>query len=224
MVSVAFIATSILVLPIDASAQEGFQLGIEGTPHLSWLINKDDQKNTLFEEVYNLNGALGISAQYGFTKSAGIGVNAIYSLQGQSYKYNGVEQVKRVEYIKIPLMFIYNYEMNSTWAFIGKIGPQIELLMNAKLTDKDGNTIVSDQKDAYANYDIAGVASAGFGVKLSDMITLDAALRYDYGFTDAENKDYKKNINHPNGAVVTSRAMTYNSTAGITIGLRYLFK
>jgi hypothetical protein len=55
------------------------------------------------------------------------------------------------------------------------------------------------------------------------MLFLDASLRYDYGFTDAENKDYNRNINHPNGEIVTSRALTSNSTGGVTIGVRYLF-
>jgi len=223
-VTVAFIATNIIVMHHTANAQEGFQLGIEGTPQMSWLMNKDDQNNTSFENVNTYNGSFGISLQYGFTKSAGIGLNGLYSYQGQSFKLDGVEQIKKLEYLKIPLMFVYNYEINSNWCFIGKIGPQLDLLMNAKLTDKDGNDIVSDQKNAYANYDIAGVASAGFGLRLNDNLSLDAALRYDYGFTDAENKDYKKNINHPNGAIIINRATTYNTTAGITVGLRYLFK
>ncbi len=223
-VTVALIAANVIAQPYGASAQEGFRVGIEGTPQMSWLMNNDDQKNTSFEEVNTFNGSCGISAGYGFSKNFGVGLYALYSMQGERFKFNGVEQYKKLDYVKIPLMLVYFTEINSNWVFFGKIGPQLDLLMTAKLTDKDGNNIVSDQKNAYANYDIAGAASAGLGLKLTEMLMLDAALSYDYGFTDAENKDYKKNINHPNGAVVTSRAMTYNSTAGLTIGLRYLFK
>lgn len=223
-VTVAFIATNIIFLPHGVRAQEGFQLGIEGTPQMSWLMNADDKDNVKYEALNTFMGSFGISFQYGFTKSLGIGLNALYSFQGQRYKFDGLEQIKKLEYIKIPLTLNYNYEINENWLFIGKIGPQIDLLSNAKLTDKDGNNIVSDQKNAYEDFDIGGVVSAGFGLKLTEMLTLDAALRADCGVTDAENKDYKKNINHPNGAVVASRAITYNTTAGITIGLRYAFK
>lgn len=224
IVSVAILVTSMSMLHFDAKAQEGFQLGIEGTPQMSWVMNKDDQKNTLFEEVPTYNGSCGISLGFGFSKNWGIGLSTLYSMQGQRFKFNGVEEYKKLDYVKIPLMLVYCNEINPNWVFLGKIGPQVDILMNAKLTDKDGNNIVSDQMSAYENFDIAGVASAGFGLKLTEMLSLDASLRYDYGFTDAENKDYKKNINHPNGAVITTRAMSFNSTAGLTIGLRYLFK
>lgn len=224
VVSVALIATNIVTLPNDAKAQKGFQIGIEGTPQMSWLMNKDDQKNKSFENVNTYNGSFGISSQLGLTNSAGIGLNVLYSFQGQKYKLNGIERNKNLEYLKIPLMFIYTNEINSKWSFVGKIGPQLDLLMKAKLTDKDGNNIVNDQKNAYANYDLAGVVSVGFALKLNDNFLLDGALRYDYGFTNAENKDYTNNINHPNGAYITNRAITNNTTAGLTIGLRYLFK
>lgn len=224
VVSVALIATNMIVLPYSASAQEGFQVGIEGTPQMSWLINKDDMDSKRFEYLNTFNGSFGISAQYGYSKTMGVGLNVLYSSQGQRYKFDGVEQIRKTEYLKIPVVLIFNNEINPDWLFTVKIGPQLDLLTNAKLTDKDGNVTVSDQKNAYEDFEIAGVTSVGFGYKLTEMLSLDAALRFDYGFTDAENKDYKKNINHPNGATVTTRAMTSNSTGGITIGLRYLFK
>jgi hypothetical protein len=153
-----------------------------------------------------------------------LGLTVLYSFQGQRYKFDGVEQIKKLEYLKLPLMLIYYYEINPDWVFTGKISPQLDLLANAKLPDKDGNNIVSNQKNAYEDFDIAAVVSTGIGYKLNENLSLYVALRFDYGFADAENKDYKKNINHPNGAVTITRALTSNATGGLTVGLRYLIK
>ncbi len=167
-VTVALIAANMIVHPNNAKAQEGFQAGIEGTPQMSWLINKDDMDNNQFEYLNTLNSSFGISAQYGYSPTMGVGFNVLYSYQGQRYKFEGVEQIRKTEYLKIPLQLIF--------------------------------------------------------FKLTEMLSIDASLRGDYGFTDAENKDYKKNINHPNGAVISSRVITNNATAGVTVGLRYVFK
>lgn len=223
-VTVALIATNMIVHPNGAKAQEGFQAGIEGTPQISGLINMDDIDNNKFEYLNTFNSSFGISAQYGFSPMMGVGFNVLYSYQGQRYKFEGVEQIRKTEYLKIPLQLIFYNDMGTDWMFIAKVGPQLGLLMNARLTDKDGNNIIADHKNAYEDFDFGGALSLGFGYKLTEMLSIDAALRGDYGFTDAENKDYKKNINHPNGAVITSRAITNNCTAGVTIGLRYLFK
>ena len=128
-----------------------------------------------------------------------------------------------------PLLFIYTYELNSNLNLIGKIGPQLGLLMKAELIDKDGNSIIKDHKPAYQDFDIGGVVNAGLGIKLNDKLSLDVLLRYDYGFTDAENKDYPNNINNPitgsaiNGNSMANRAITNNMTAGLTVGVKYLF-
>lgn len=226
--SIAFIATSILATTFSANAQEGLILGTEGTPQMSWLLNKDDINNSNFKYENTFDVCFGMSSQYGFDKNMGIGLNVLYSFQGQRYKLNGVERIKKVDYLKVPLMFVYCYEINSKFMLTGKVGPQLDLLMNARLTDKDGKNIVSDQKKAYEDYEIAAVASAGIGYKLIDNLFLDAAFRYDYAFTDAENKSYQTHINNPltttNGNGTSTRKITNNETLGITVGIRYLIK
>ena len=224
VISAALITVSMIVQHNSAKAQEGFQAGIEVTPQMSWLLNEDDLVSDRFEYLNNFNSSFGISAQYGFSPTMGLGINFLYSYQGQRYKFDGVEQIKKLEYLKIPIVLVINYDINPNWMFIGKIGPQLDVLSNARLTDKDGTIIVNDQKNAYEDIEVAGIASVGFGLKLTEMLSVDAALRGDFGFTNAENEDYDKNINHPNGAIVKTRAITNNANAGLTIGVRYLFK
>lgn len=227
---VAIAIASFFSFTDNIMAQKGFQIGAEGTPQLSWIINKDDNDNKKFEYKTTFNSSFGITGEYGFTENMGIAINVLYSFQGQRFKLNDVERIKKIEYVKIPLMFAYNYELSSSVIFMGKIGPQLGLLTKARLTDKDGNNIVSDQKAAYEDFDIGAVAYAGVGYKINENLCIHANLRFDYAFTDAENKDYKHNINNPlvvsngNGTSNTSRAIANNMTAGLTFGVRYLFK
>lgn len=230
--SMAIIATGMFALSQTVTAQQSMLIGVEGTPQMSWLYNEDDRDNKAYKEVNTLNGSFGVSWQFNFTNMLGIGVNGLYSYQGQRYELNGVERVKKIEYVKIPVMFVYTSDINSDIMFIGKIGPQLGLITQARFTDKEGDDIIIDHKSAYEDFDISGVISAGIGFKLGENFILDASLRGDCGFTDAEDKDYKLNINNPTVAVngngsestISNRAMTSNATAGVTVGIRYLIK
>jgi opacity protein-like surface antigen len=227
----AIIATGILSTVGTISAQKGIQIGVEGTPHLSWMVNKDDQNNTNFEYINTTMGSFGIRGQYGITENVGIGINVVYSFQGQRYKLNKVERIKNVEYLKIPVMFAYNYNINNEFSFFGKIGPQIDLLTNACMANEDGDKIISNHKDAYEDFVISGLAITGLGYKLTENLSIDASVRIDYGFTDAEEKDYNLNINIPNtngnsgngSSTKNNRAITNNLTTGLTFGLNYIF-
>lgn len=219
-----------IVIISDIKAQKGFQLGAQWGPHISWLLNEDDMNNANFEYITTVRGAFHLNTQYGFTPSAAIGLSGLYSFEGQRYKLSGMELFKRVEYVKIPLVFIYTYTISENLTTIYKIGPQLGILTHASVTDRDGTDILSDQKPAYMETNFGGIASAGIGIELTNNFFLDIALRYDYGFTNAENEDYKGSINeaHDNtngngNGLAANRAMTNTMTAGIVAGVRFLF-
>lgn len=220
---------AICLMPIAyANAQGGIHLGVQGTPHMSWQVNRDDMDNTSFKYLPTFTGSFGITSQFDFSPTAGLGIDVIYSYQGQRYEYLGFERFKLVEYVKVPVMLVYNYEVAPKVVLIGKIGPQAGFLTNARLLDEDGDRIVSDQTFAYEDFELSGVLIGGVGFKLDDNLLLDAMVRLDYGFTDAENKDYGPNINNPvadnDPRRTADRDFTSNATSGITIGLRYVIR
>ena len=227
------VITLIIVCSITkATGQKGLHLGIEVTPQISWILNNDDQTNAQFKYLNTLSGSFGITSHYFFSNGFGAGINVLYSSQGQRYKLNEIELTKKAEYLKLPLLAIYNYSITNTINFIGKIGPQLSIIMGAQLTDIDGNDLVHNHKEAYQNYEVGIVISTGIANKITEHIYLDASMRFDYGITDAENKNYNKNINNPLEVPITngyslginSRAIANNMAAGITIGIRYLFR
>lgn len=225
---VAILAAAIMISSNEAKAQRGFQLGVEVSPQFSYLVNLDDFDSNLWEEKHAFNGGFGISSQLGFTENLGIGLNVLYSFQGDKYEWKNVERYKSLQYLKIPLMFTVSAPFGTSMMFVGKIGPQLSIMTDAKLFDKNNNTIKNDYTEAFTNVDFGGMISAGLAYRINDNVSVDAALRYDVGAVNAEDDDYSFNIHNPSDfdtpAPATSpRANTSNMTAGLTVGVRYTF-
>jgi len=200
----------------NASAQKGFNIAVKAIPQFSFLENKDDNDNNSFERVTTFNAGFGIGAGYDFNNKYGIGLDALYSLQGQRYKLNGIEYNQKVDYLKVPLYFVYNGPISDKVSFLGKIGPQVSFLTDSKLNDEDGNTINSDTKDQFKSVTFGGVIIAGTQFKLKSDLFLSTAFRFDCDFTNAEDDGYTN--------YQTSRADSYNMTAGLEVGLKYTLK
>lgn len=231
MKKIIIIKTAILAAALFAAgntyAQKGFHVGAQWGPHLSYLTNRDDSQDPDFEYLTTWRGAFALNTQYGFTNFSGVGLSALYSFQGQRFRSAGTELFKRVEYIKVPVQLIYNYKTTDRLYMIYKIGPQLSFLTHAHMTDKNGNTLVPDQKNAYKSMELGGMASIGVGIELTPRFFADLTLRGDYGFTNAEDNDHNAHVNQPvvinngNGQTV-DRAMTHTSTLGVNAGLRYI--
>ena len=198
------------------SAQKGFSASVKTTPQFSFLENKDDNNNNNYETKATFNTNFGIGGAYNFTGKLGIGVDVLYSLQGQRYKLSGTEYNQKNEYVKVPVYFTYNSNPSKIVSFVGKIGPQVSFITSSKLDDKDGKTILSDTKARYKSTTFGGAALAGVQIKLDQNMSLVTGARFDYDFTNAEDDTYQ--------GYTSGRSNTYNMTAGIEVGLKYNFR
>lgn len=209
----AAIALTALTAATTAKAQQGLSVSVKGIPQLSWLMNSDNNDDKTYERETAVKAAFGVGANYGFTKNMGVGLDVLYSMQGEKYKQAGIENNLKLSYIKIPLMFTYNTGIDSSKkiAFIGKIGPQLSILANSK-GEVNGTELAGNLNDTYSSANFGAVALAGARFALSSNFTLDAGVRYDYEFTDAVDAT-------PSGAAATN-----NMTLGLEVGLNYHIK
>jgi hypothetical protein len=196
----------------NVKAQQGFSISIKATPQFSFLQNESDNNNSLSKKA-TFNTNFGIGAGYNFTGKTGIGLDVLYSWQGQRYEVRSVETNQMLNYIKIPLYFTYNTDATKPVSFIAKAGPQLSLLTTAKLSDNDGNEIEGDNKDAYQSTTFGGVVGAGVQFRLNKSLFLTTNARFDYDFTNAEDESYH--------AYPAGRAATHNMTTGLEVGLKY---
>jgi hypothetical protein len=196
------------------NAQQGFSVSVKGTPQFSFLHNKDDDNSSHYSTKATVDASFGLGAEYGFDNHLGVGVDVLYSLQGQRYKLDNTEYNQKVNYIKVPVYFTYNSDASKTVSFIGKIGPQVSFITDANISDKNGNKLVSDTKDRYQAATFGGVVIAGAQYKIAKKTYLTTSARFDYDFTNAEDDTFS--------GYTAGRAKTYNSTIGLEIGLKYV--
>lgn len=197
-------------------AQQGFSVSVKGSPLFSFLQNKDDNNNISYSRKATFNTNFGVGAGYNFNKYLGVEIDALYSLQGQKYNLNSTEYKQKVDYVKVPVYFTYNSDASKIVSFIGKVSPQVSFLTDAKLTENNSGKTVDDTKDRYKTATLGGAAVAGVQFKVQPQLYITTAARFDYDFTNAEDKNYV--------SYVPGRAKTYNSTAGLEVGLKYMIK
>ena len=196
------------------NAQQGFSVSVKGTPQFSFLQNKDDQNNSNYSTKATFNACFGLGTEYGFDNHFGVGIDALYSLQGQRYVLTNIEYNQKVNYIKVPVYFTYNSDASKPISFIGKIGPQVSFLTDANLSNKNGDKIQLNNKDRYNTVTVGGVAEAGAQYKIASQMFLTTLVRFDYDFTNAEDDTFS--------GYTPGRAKTYNSTIGLEVGLKYM--
>ena len=183
----AALVLAVFTVNKKANAQQGFSVSVKTTPQFSFLQNKDDRDNSSIQQKATVNANFGIGAGYNFTPKLGVGMDVLYSLQGQRNEIDGIETNQKVNYVKIPVYFTYNGNPYKPVSFIGKIGPQLSVLTNSKLTDNNGNTLKSDTKDLYKDVTFGGMAAGGAQFKLDRRLFLTTMARFDYDFTNAED-------------------------------------
>lgn len=208
------ITISVLIISNKVSAQQGFSVSVKATPQFSFLQNEDDNNNNSYSRKATFNTNFGVGAAYNFDRYLGVEVDVLYSLQGQKYTLNSIEYKQKVDYVKVPVYFTYNTDASKLVSFIGKVGPQVSFLTNAKLSDNNSGKTLDDTKDRYKTATFDGAAVAGVQFKVQPQLYITTAARFDYDFTNAEDKDY--------ASYIPGRAKTYNSTAGLEVGLKYL--
>ncbi|RYD89611.1 MAG: PorT family protein [Sphingobacteriales bacterium] len=197
----------------NASAQKGFSVSVKALPQFSFLQNADDNDNNAIDRKATFNAAFGVGGAYHFTAKSGIGLDVLYSLQGQKYEAGNATVNQKVSYVKIPLYYTYTASPSKAVSFTGKIGPQLSLLADSKVTDGDGHDLVSDSKANYESATFGAVLGAGARFRLNSRFALSTEARFDYDFTNAEDDS---RAGYPAG-----RAKTYNMTTGIEVGLHY---
>lgn len=200
-----------------ANAQKGFYIGIQGAQNVSAMFNKDDADNDKFDYKATNAETFGVSGGYNFNKHMGVAAEAMYSIEGQRFELNNVEFTKRLSYIKIPVLFTYNTNPEAKVMLTAKAGPQLGILMDAKLKDGNHDVLIDDTKDNYKSITFGAMAGVGARVNLAKNLFLDAGLRFDGNFANIE-EDQPVAVEGS-----TTRANTYNFNAGVEVGVKYFF-
>jgi hypothetical protein len=210
----------VLFMGVGRAQQGTFKIGFLVGPQNAWLFNSDDSdagSELDYKTTFRFAG--GISASYNFTDYLGVGIDLLYSSQGQKYSGTftdflpvGFTAKTTLNYLKIPVLFRVNSNPDARVQFTGFIGPQMSLLLNYKeevtmtgiftgfTMTVEGtkvtvtNPTIGSETEELTDKIYRGIdfgACMGFGATflLSDALQLNALIRLDYGFMDVENKE-----------------------------------
>ena len=207
-------------------AQEGaFRIGAVLLPQSTWLLNQDDSDagpELDYEVTWGFAG--GISASYNFNDYLGVGLDVLYSNQGQKYKGRESDTTSytaktTLNYLKLPLLLRFNSDPNSVVQFNAFLGPQFSFLLNyndrketnppteiqevsgKEMSIRFGNISTKEALTApiYKSFLPGAVLGFGIGIKPTDALLISLHIRADYAFGDAENKDAKIDHTHHGG-------------------------
>lgn len=197
-------------------AQEGaFRIGAALLPQNTWLLNQDDSDagpELDYEVTWGFAG--GLSASYHFSDYLGVGLDVLYSRQGQKYKGNigGINYTARTDlnYLRLPLLLRFSTDPEAPIQFNAFLGPQLSFLLSYRdkgensfaTTEVTGTTITTSltgigsttvnlDQAIYKKSLFGGVFGLGMGIRAGDNILITIHFRGDYAFGDAENKNAK---------------------------------
>ncbi|MFB6258413.1 MAG: outer membrane beta-barrel protein [Flavobacteriales bacterium] len=207
----------------SASAQKGVQVQLVGGAQNTWMFNNDDSDAGDHLDYQPTFGPhYGVRTGYFFTENIGVETGYVLFKHGQKYKHTLKTGSKEetfhseriLSYAKIPLLFHFRSQPGKTAFFTVIVGPQISM-MNSLSTSSDGKIVkgIWGGSDAYASTTTDVVLGFGPGFSLSDKLKLDLHFRFDYSFTDAENKK----ADHWDD----ERPITNNASGGLQLGLTY---
>lgn len=210
-------------------AQQGaFRVGALLLPQSTWLLNQDDSDagpELDYESTWGFAG--GLSTSYNFTDYLGVGLDVLYSSQGQKYKgkQGGINYTAKttLNYLKLPLLLRFNSDPNSAVQFSAFLGPQFSFLLSYRdraeatvpllgtnvmeVTGTEYSLTVGGLTDKeeltapiYKGFLPGAVLGFGIGIKPTDELLISLHIRADYAFGDAENKDAKVDHTHHGGA------------------------
>jgi|GEM_PF-1212033 len=183
---------------------------VRNNPFSPISINGESNMNP----AYKPSWSAGVSTAFHATQHFGIGLDLLYSLEGDRVEKGPIAVQIDIQYVRVPLRFFYYFGHSSN-----SFRPQASLGATAGwktgqhcfITASDRHIADVDASNAYNSFDYGLNASFGFNQKISDRIAVNADLVYYHGVSDIMRGDHS----------VFDNQSTLNSNLGLQIRVLY---
>ena len=191
------------------------------------------------------HGTGGFEAGYNFTNNFGVKAAIQYSTAGQKYEDNfdgpaiipgdtfgnrgtvNVKRIVRLSYIQIPVMFKYTAK-GKVFKFYAALGPQFGIRNSAyEQVQIEGHVYLPDSlnfspNQKFRSFDVGVVLQFGLDIYVVKQFYIEVGLSGYCGVIDLNGAALRNlgwyDKNH------LSYQSSHNSSAGLTVGLHYIFK
>jgi hypothetical protein len=214
---------------LTANAQSDWNFNLYGVGQNTMLLNKADSDSNSVRYQASFGGAIGAGVTYHWTELWGIGLDVVYSFQGQRKEYGlndtlfpGIYEDVKLQYVKIPVTARYRSDSDTRFQYRAAFGPTFMVLVNA--TKKQIVPAKEAEGDATDEYNLLNwglYMSHGLQYKLGKRIWLTFDLTADWALSDAEDKDAVVTdlLFETTSLYPTDRPKTHNVTLGAAFGV-----
>ena len=245
------IALSIIVIgSLSLSSMAQNEVGAFLFPQTS-MINNKANGTYIYQHVPTISWGGGVNFLHFFSgskkqgnnkfatlsKRYGLRTGIIYSAHRQKWKAKyqineGVfadwEGKKRLDYIKLPILFEYSHPLSRKMNYIFYLGPQISILARAQggiITWKhyggfDYFDLPAADRKYFKSFVIETVVGAGVDYHITRWINVSASARADISATSIENNNVETNGYKPYD-IDKDRGDSHNMSIAILFGIEY---
>ncbi len=152
-------------------------------------------RNTDGTDFFKANWTAGVLINYSSMKHTGLAAEILYSVEGGKVRNAGYETSLTMHYIRVPLRFAYYFgDFENRFRPKITIGPSMGFLVNATSDSNVPDATRTDVTPSYYKFDIGGIASIGFNLKLAENIWLNTDFNYYTGFRPIRASQYNSNF------------------------------
>lgn len=231
-------------------AQRGFELSVNTSANVSFLVNQNDLKETDNQSRLSFGNSSLISIGHNFTKTLGIASGLGFTYLRQNYvKTASAKQLKVLQetshialtYVRLPLMLRINSSPNAPAQFFMRFGPHLDVLLtansrteyafNAGLEDKKINYRRQyDSKEApqeiFKSFALGLSLDIGTKIQLSEQFSLLLLAHVESSLTNLEGEDapnfFPSDLRSINSqGYLLTRNQSYGIMMGLNVGLCY---
>lgn len=240
--------TIVLLFFATAALPQKVQLGAYYLPQITSISNSiSDKDDRIYENKLTFAGGGGLNLTYRFN-SSGIQTGLLYVSHNQKFiseyfvnrRANSVatyEGKKRLDYLKVPLLFTYTYsppsKKPSTVSFTTFAGPQLGYLLKADGAvmiyqhgpDSDFYDLPPASNSYYKKFIVDLVLGWGLNFRLNNHLAINTAIRADWSISDVENKGATTYDNQLSTYYFgdPDRKKSHNASLGLLLGINYTF-
>ena len=152
-------------------------------------------RNTSGTDVFKPNLNAGVIINYSNMKHTGLAAEILWSMEGARVQSGGYEGDLTMHYIRVPLRFAYYFgDFEDNFRPKITIGPSMGFLVNATSDSDAPGATRSNVTSSYNMFDIGGIATVGFNLKLATNIWLNTDFNYYTSFRPIVSSQYNSNF------------------------------
>lgn len=231
-------------------AQKGFELTVNTSANLSFLVNQNDFKESSIQSRLSVGNSSLVTLGHNFNKTVGVATGLGFTYLRQNYVKTATAQKLKVlqetshralTYIRLPLLLKINSSADAPVQFFMRFGPHLDALLTATSKTKYAfNSGLSDKKinyreqldaketplEIFKNFALGFSLDVGTKIRLNEQFSLLLLAHFESSLSNLEGADaptyFPADFSPiPPKDYILVRSPMYGIMLGLNVGIAY---